>query len=197
MGHNASGVAKPKAETAVLDRLAGRPIVLVGMMGAGKTTVGRRLANRLGLPFTDSDVEIETAAGMSIPDIFTAHGEDEFRAGEARVIARLLRERQGVIATGGGAFINPETRAAILAHAVSVWIKADFDVLFARVSKRPTRPLLQTPDPKGTLRELIEKRYPIYALADLTIVSHDVPHDMVVNDILSALSAHFETPDTP
>lgn len=197
MGHDASDVARPNAETAVLEGLAGRPIVLVGMMGAGKTTVGRRLANRLGLPFSDSDAEIETAAGMSIPDIFAAHGEDEFRAGEARVIARLLRERQGVIATGGGAFVNPETRAAILDHSVAIWIKADFDVLFARVSKRPTRPLLQTPDPKGTLRELIEKRYPIYALADLTIVSHDVPHDMVVNDILSALSAHFETPDTP
>lgn len=197
MGHDASGVVKPKAEAAVLERLAGRPIVLVGMMGAGKTTVGRRLANRLGLPFTDSDAEIEAAAGMSIPDIFAAHGEDEFRAGEARVIARLLRERQGVIATGGGAFVNPETRAAIKAHAVSIWIKADFDVLFARVSKRPTRPLLQTPDPKGTLRDLIEKRYPIYALADLTIASRDVPHEAVVADILSALSAHLETPHAP
>ena len=197
MGPNASGIAKPKAEAGVLARLAGRPIVLVGMMGAGKTTVGRRLANRLGLPFTDSDVEIETAAGMSIPDIFSAHGENEFRAGEARVIARLLRERQGVIATGGGAFINPETRAAILAHSVSVWIKADFEVLFARVSKRPTRPLLQTPDPRGTLRELIEKRYPIYALADLTIASREVPHEVVVSDILAALSAHLEPPATP
>lgn len=195
MGHDASGITKPKAESLVLDRLGGRPIVLVGMMGAGKTTVGRRLAARLGLAFTDSDAEIETAAGMSIPDIFAAHGEAEFRAGEARVISRLLREHQGVIATGGGAFVNPETRAAIKAHAVSVWIKADFDVLFARVAKRPTRPLLQTPDPRGTLRELMDKRYPLYALADITISSHDVPHDAVVADILAALCDHFDPPE--
>lgn len=197
MGHNASDVVRPKAETAVLAHLAGRPIVLVGMMGAGKTTVGRRLANRLGLPFTDSDVEIETAAGMSVPDIFAAHGEAEFRAGETRVIARLLRERQGVIATGGGAFINPETRAAIKSDAVSVWIKADFELLFARVSKRPNRPLLQTADPRGTLRDLIEKRYPVYATADLAIDSRDVPHEAVVSDIISALFAHFEGSDAP
>ncbi|WMT89246.1 shikimate kinase [Pelagibacterium sp. H642] len=197
MGHDASGIAKPKTESLVLERLAGRPIVLVGMMGAGKTTVGRRLAARLGLAFTDSDAEIETAAGMSIPDIFAAHGEAEFRAGEARVISRLLREHNGVIATGGGAFVNPETRAAIKAHAVSVWIKADFDVLFARVSKRPTRPLLQTPDPRGTLRDLMDKRYPIYALADITIASTDVPHDTVVADIFAALCNHLDISKTP
>lgn len=194
MGQNATGIARPKAESQVLEALAGRPIVLVGMMGAGKTTVGRRLANRLGLPFTDSDAEIETAAGMSIPDIFAAHGEPEFRAGEARVISRLLRERQGVIATGGGAFINPETREAIKAHAVSIWIKADFDLLFARVSKRPGRPLLQTPDPRGTLQGLIDTRYPVYGLADITVASRDVPHDVVVNDILAAISRHFDIP---
>lgn len=194
MGQNPSGITKPKAESLVLERLAGRPIVLVGMMGAGKTTVGRRLAMRLGLPFTDSDAEIETAAGMSIADIFATHGEDEFRAGEARVIARLLREHQGVIATGGGAFVNSDTRAAIKADAVSVWLKAEFDVLFARVSKRPTRPLLQTADPRGTLRDLMDKRYPLYALADITITSHDVPHDAVVADILAALSNHLEPP---
>ena len=194
MEQNPSGITKPKAESLVLERLAGRPIVLVGMMGAGKTTVGRRLAMRLGLPFTDSDAEIETAAGMSIADIFATHGEDEFRAGEARVIARLLREHQGVIATGGGAFVNADTRAAIKADAVSVWLKAEFDVLFARVSKRPTRPLLQTADPRGTLRDLMDKRYPLYALADITITSHDVPHDAVVADILAALSDHLEPP---
>ncbi|WP_338609055.1 shikimate kinase [Pelagibacterium nitratireducens] len=194
MGHNATGIARPKAESRVLDALAGRPIVIVGMMGAGKTTVGRRLAHRLGLPFTDSDAEIETAAGMSVPDIFAAHGEPEFRAGEARVIARLLREHQGIIATGGGAFINPETREAIKTHAVSIWIKADFDLLFARVSKRPGRPLLQTPDPRSTLQGLIDTRYPVYALADITVASRDVPHDVVVNDILSAISRHFDIP---
>lgn len=194
MGHNATGIARPEAESRVLDALAGRPIVIVGMMGAGKTTVGRRLAHRLGLPFTDSDAEIETAAGMSVPDIFAAHGEPEFRAGEARVIARLLREHQGIIATGGGAFINPETREAIKTHAVSIWIKADFELLFARVSKRPGRPLLQTPDPRGTLQGLIDTRYPVYALADITVASRDVPHDVVVNDILSAISRHFDIP---
>ena len=193
MGQNATGIAGPKAESQVLDALAGRPVVLVGMMGAGKTTVGRRLATRLGLPFTDSDAEIETAAGMSIPDIFAAHGEPEFRAGEARVISRLLREHQGIIATGGGAFINGETRDAIKALAVSIWIKADFDLLFARVSKRPGRPLLQTPNPRGTLQDLIDKRYPVYGLADITVASRDVPHDVVVNDILAAISSHFDT----
>lgn len=191
MGHKAPDIDGKSVEARLVDALAGRPIVLVGMMGAGKTTVGRRLANRLGVAFTDSDAEIETAAGMSIPDIFAAHGETEFRAGEARVITRLLREHRGVIATGGGAFINPETRAAIEDLAVSVWIKAEFDVLFARVSKRPNRPLLQTRDPKGTLRELIEKRYPTYALADITIASRDVPHDVVVSEIISTLTNHF------
>ncbi len=174
------------------DGLAERPIVLVGMMGAGKTTVGRRLAARLGLPFTDSDSEIETAAGMTIPEIFSTRGEDEFRAGEARVIARLMREEGGVIATGGGAFINGETRSLIKRSGISVWIKAEFDILFARVSKRPTRPLLQTTDPKQTLRDLIEKRYPVYGQADITIISRDVPHDVVVNDIVAALDKHLK-----
>lgn len=192
MGPNATGTTGPKVESEVLTRLAGRSIVLVGMMGAGKTTVGRRLATRLGLPFTDSDAEIETAAGMSIPDIFASHGEAEFRAGEARVIARLLQGRQGVLATGGGAFVNPETRRSILDSALSIWIHADFDLLFARVSKRPGRPLLQTHDPRSTLRDLIDKRYPIYALADLKVESRDVPHETVVNDILAALSNHLD-----
>jgi shikimate kinase len=177
-------------------RLAGRPIVIVGMMGSGKTTVGRRLASRLGMGFVDSDAEIETAAAMSIPEIFAAHGEDEFRAGEARVIARLLREHSGVIATGGGAFINPETRATIAQTAVSVWLKADFELLFARVSKRSNRPLLQTPDPRGALQKLIDLRYPLYALADLTVTSRDVPHDAVVDDIVAALAAHLQTGNT-
>lgn len=183
----------PLSDSAIAARLAGRPLVIVGMMGSGKTTVGRRLAARLGLGFIDSDAEIETAAAMSIPDIFTARGEDEFRAGEARVIARLLREHSGVIATGGGAFMNPEIRDAIGRSAVSIWLKADFELLFARVSKRSNRPLLQTPDPRGTLKNLIEARYPTYALADITVTSSDVPHDMVVEDIIAAVAAHLSS----
>lgn len=176
--------------------LAGRPILLVGMMGAGKTTVGKRLATRLGLDFVDSDNEIEAAAGMPIADIFASRGEDEFRAGEARVIARLLREHSGVIATGGGAFINPETRAAIKQAAISVWLKADLDLLFARVSKRPTRPLLQTDNPRQTLSKLIDQRYPIYAEADITLFSKDVPHEAVVSALIAQL-ADYLTQDEP
>jgi shikimate kinase len=177
--------------------LGGRPIVLVGMMGAGKTTVGRRLASRLGRRFVDSDEEIEAAAGMSIEDIFKAHGEADFRSGEVRVISRLLRDPGIVLGTGGGAFINPETRALIKAEAVSVWIKADFDLLFARVSRRSHRPLLKTANPRETLRSLIEARYPTYAEADVTIVSKDVPQDVVASEIIDALlallSRHDET----
>jgi shikimate kinase len=167
--------------------LAGRPLVLVGMMGAGKTTVGRRLANRLGRRFLDSDEEVEKAAGMSIEDIFKLHGEDDFRAGEVKVIARLLKEQAIVLGTGGGAFINPDTRALVKTSAVSVWIKADFDVLFARVSRRSNRPLLKTLNPRETLQRLIEARYPIYAEADITVVSRDVPQDQVATEVIEAL----------
>jgi shikimate kinase len=167
--------------------LAGRPLVLVGMMGAGKTTVGRRLANRLGRRFIDSDEEVEKAAGMSIEDIFKLHGESDFRAGEVKVIARLLKESAIVLGTGGGAFINPDTRALVKASAVSVWIKADFDLLFARVSRRSNRPLLKTQNPRDTLRSLMEARYPVYAEADVTVISRDVPQDQVANEVIEAL----------
>jgi shikimate kinase len=170
--------------------LAGRPIVLVGMMGAGKTTVGRRLANRLDRQFIDSDEEVEKAAGMPIEDIFKTHGEADFRAGEAKVIARLLRERDLVLGTGGGAFINAETRALIKTEAVSVWLKADFDLLFARVSRRTNRPLLKTADPRATLRDLMQVRYPIYAEADITVTTEDVPHDQVASMVFDAVLAH-------
>jgi shikimate kinase len=169
--------------------LAGRPLVLVGMMGAGKTTVGRRLANRLGRRFIDSDEEVEKAAGMSIEDIFKLHGEDDFRAGEVKVIARLLKEEAIVLGTGGGAFINPETRALVKSSAVSVWIKADFEILFARVSRRSNRPLLKTPNPRETLQRLMEARYPIYAEADVTVVSREVPQDQVATEVIEALIA--------
>lgn len=186
MTRGKSTVSEDRREE-LLALLAGRPIVLVGMMGAGKTTVGRRLAAKLGRHFVDSDEEIEKAAGMSIEDIFATHGEADFRAGEVRVIARLLRDPDVVLGTGGGAFINPETRALVKAGAVSVWIKADFELLFGRVSRRSNRPLLKTANPRETLRKLIEARYPIYREADITIVSKDVPQDEVANDIMDAL----------
>jgi len=167
--------------------LDGRPLVLVGMMGAGKTTVGRRLAARLGRNFLDSDEEIERAAQMTIPEIFAQRGEPEFRAGETRVIARVLKDENIVLATGGGAFVNPETRALIKAEAVSVWIKADFELLFARVSRRSNRPLLKTENPRATLQKLIDDRYPIYAEADVTVISRDVPQDVVASDLIDAV----------
>ncbi|WP_421762367.1 shikimate kinase [Devosia sp.] len=171
----------------LLARLGGRPIVLVGMMGAGKTTVGRRLASRIGRHFVDSDEEVEKAAGMSIEEIFKNRGEADFRAGEAKVIARLLKEQAVVLGTGGGAFMNPETRALVKEAAVSVWIKADFELLFARVSRRSNRPLLKTANPRETLQKLIEARYPTYADADVTVVSRDVPQDQVASEVIDAI----------
>jgi shikimate kinase len=168
-------------------QLGARSIVLVGLMGAGKSTVGRRLAQKLGLPFRDADNEIEAAAGMSIPDIFAIHGEAHFRDGERRVIARLLQEGPMVLATGGGAFMNEETRARIAENGISIWLRADLDVLMRRVRKRATRPLLQNPDPEGTMRQLMAKRHPVYALADLTVESHEAPHDRVVAEIINCL----------
>ncbi len=179
-------------------RLAdGRPIVLIGMMGAGKTTVGRRLAARLGRHFVDSDEEIEKAAGMSIEDIFRTRGEADFRAGEVRVIARLLKDRGIVLGTGGGAFMNAETRTLIKASAISVWIKADFELLFQRVSRRSNRPLLKTANPRETLMKLIEQRYPTYAEADVTVVSSDVPQDQVASEVIDAITAHLGARETP
>lgn len=183
--------ARSARAKALIERLGGRPLILVGMMGAGKTTVGRRLATRLGRRFLDSDEEIEKAAQMTIPEIFAQRGEPEFRAGEMRVISRLLKENDIVLATGGGAFINPETRALVKSGAISVWLKADLDVLFERVSRRSNRPLLKTADPKGTLEKLIADRYPIYAEADITVLSRDVPQDSVAADVISALLHHL------
>ncbi|MFP9138749.1 shikimate kinase [Devosia sp. XGJD_8] len=177
------------------ERLAGKPLVLVGMMGAGKTTVGRRLANRLGRHFLDSDEEIEKAAQMSIPEIFEQRGEPEFRAGETRVIARVLKESNVVLATGGGAFVNGETRALVKAEAISIWLKAEVDILFERVSRRSNRPLLKTANPRETLEKLIEDRYPIYAEADVTVISRDVPQDVVAGDVIDAVLAHLQRRD--
>jgi shikimate kinase len=181
-------------EEGIRRRLGKRTIVLVGLMGAGKSTVGRRLAARLGLPFKDADQEIEAAAGMSIPEIFAAHGEAYFRDGERRVIARLLQEGPAVLATGGGAYMNPETRTRIAEVGISLWLRADFEVLMRRVRKRSNRPLLQNPDPEGTMRRLMDTRHPIYALADIVVDSREIPHDKVVQDALCALDAWLAEP---
>jgi shikimate kinase len=173
------------------EALGRRSIVLVGMMGAGKSSVGRRLAQRTGLAFFDADSEIEQAAGMTIPEIFASRGEAEFREGERRVILRILTDGPFVLATGGGAFMMAQTREAIARDGVSVWLKADFDVLMRRVRKRSNRPLLHTPDPEATLRRLIAERYPVYAAADVTVLSRDVPHDTVVDEIIAALEVHL------
>lgn len=179
------------SEASIIDSLGRRSVVLVGMMGAGKSSVGRKLAARLGLAFVDADNEIEAAAGMSIPDIFEIRGEAEFRSGEARVIARLLETGPQVLATGGGAFMNADTRATIRAKGVSVWLRADFDVLMKRIRRRNDRPMLKTDDPAATLRNLIEHRYPVYAEADIIVDSRDVLHEVIVDEILDALRGYF------
>jgi shikimate kinase len=171
--------------------LGKRLIVLVGMMGAGKSTIGRRLAARLNLPFVDADTEIEAAAGMTIPEIFELHGEPHFRDGEARVIARLLEGGPAVLATGGGSFMREETRRRIAEKAVSIWLKADPDIIMRRVKRRADRPLLQTTDPAATVNRLLSEREPVYQHADLTIASRDVPHDRIVEECLEALRARL------
>jgi shikimate kinase len=193
-------------EAEITAALGTRSVVLVGMMGAGKSTIGRRLSARLRLPFLDADIEIEAAAAMSIPEIFETHGEPHFRAGEARVIARLLDSGPAVLATGGGAFMREETRSRIRRQAVSVWLKADADIIMRRVKRRADRPLLQTADPAATVGRLIDEREPIYQHADLTIWSRDVPHEKIVDECIHALhgwlgaggaaSAANETPGT-
>jgi shikimate kinase len=166
-----------------------RTIVLVGMMGAGKTNIGRRLAARLDVPLFDSDSEIEAAAGETIEEIFRNRGEAVFRDGERRVIARLLEQPIHVLATGGGAFMDPATRAVIARRGVSVWLRADIETLLARVSRRSNRPLLKAGNPRAVLTELIERRYPVYATADVTIDSDDGPPDLTAARTIAALAA--------
>jgi shikimate kinase len=179
----------------ILSRLDRRSIVLVGMMGVGKSSIGRRLAARLGVPFVDADAEIEKAAGMSIADIFARHGEAYFRSGEARVIARLLESGPQILASGGGAVMNADTRSAIKAKGVSIWLKAEIDVLLRRVAKRKNeRPMLQTDDPSETLRQLLIAREPVYAQADITVQSREGPHDVIVIEIMQALLGLLEAP---
>ena len=191
VAQNEIAASPPALLTAALGR---RSIVLVGMMGAGKSSIGRRLAQQLGLAFVDADAEIEAAHdGVTISEIFATYGESYFRSGEARVIARLLNGGPQVLATGGGAFMNETTRAAIRQKGLSVWLKADFDVLMRRVKRRSTadRPMLQG-DPAQRVRELMEARYPVYAEADTMVMSRDVPHETIVNEIVAELARKLD-----
>jgi shikimate kinase len=173
--------AESGLESAVVRALGGRSIVLVGMMGAGKSSIGRRLASRLGIPFIDADTEIESAAGMTIPEIFEKHGEPYFRAGEARVIARLLENGPQVLATGGGSVMDAQTRALIGEKGVSIWLKADIDVLLKRTKRRNDRPLVEK------IRDLLPLREPLYAQSDIIIQSRDEPHDTIIDEIMGEL----------
>ena len=180
-------------EAEIVAALGRRSIVLVGMMGAGKSTVGRRLATRLRLPFVDADTEIEAAADMTIAEIFAAYGESYFRDGEARVIARLLESGPIVLATGGGAYMREDTRNRIRDKAISLWLNVNAEVILRRVKRRADRPLLQTADPAATIGRLIEERYPVYQQADITIVSRDVPHENIVEECTAALHDHLRS----
>jgi len=187
------GLAERKKEkkerrlASIREALGSRSIVLIGLMGAGKTAVGKRLAARLDLPFLDADHEIELAAGQTISEIFAEHGEPYFRSGEAKVIARLLGGGPEVLATGGGAYMDAHTRANIKAQGISVWLKAELPVLLHRVRRRDHRPLLTAGTPEVVMRELMKRRYPVYAGADITVESRDVPHDVIVSDLVEAL----------
>jgi shikimate kinase len=185
---NAAGAGPEKAIVAALGQ---RSLVLVGMMGAGKSSVGRRLAVRLAIPFVDADTEIEAAAAMTIPEIFAKHGEPEFRKGEAKVIARLLDQGPQVLATGGGAVMDDNTRALIRVKGISIWLKADLDVLSRRTKRRNDRPLVEQ------IKTLLPLREPFYAQADITIQSREEPHDTIVSEIVSALPAKLSTENAP
>lgn len=174
-----------------------RTVALVGLMGAGKSAIGKRLAHRLGLPFVDADDEIERAAGCTIAEIFEKYGEADFRAGERRVISRLLDEPPHVLSTGGGAYIDTDTRALMRAKAITVWLRAELDVLFDRVRKRGNRPLLRNGDPKEVLARLMTQRYPIYAEADIVVDSTAQPADRTTEQVIEALRAHLQPEKTP
>ncbi|MDX2234824.1 MAG: shikimate kinase, partial [Hyphomonadaceae bacterium] len=191
---NGAGAVEPTGEVQALAAglIVDRPIVLVGLMGAGKTTIGRRLAAVLNLPFVDADEEIERAAGLPVSEIFARHGEPEFRRGERAVIARLLQGGPHVLATGGGAFMDPETRALVRERAVSVWLRADIEVLMRRVEKRDTRPLLRGDNPRAVMERLMAERHPIYAEADVTVDSNNLPHGAAVTQVLQALHARAQ-----
>lgn len=176
---------------AIKEALGKKSIVLIGLMGAGKTAIGRRVATRLGLKFVDADTEIEKAAGKNISEIFADHGEAYFRNGERRVIARLLGEGPQVLATGGGAYMDQSTRELISEVGVSIWLKGDLKILMERVLRRDHRPLLKTENPKAVMQRLMDERYPVYASADITVSSRDVPHEVIVAEIVEALQNHL------
>ncbi|MBN9221337.1 MAG: shikimate kinase [Mesorhizobium sp.] len=185
--------ANPPGEShaTLLGQLGNRSIVFVGLMGAGKTAIGRKLATMLSLPFMDSDHEIESVSRMTVPELFERYGESEFRALEQRVILRLLENGPQVLSTGGGAFMNAQTREGIAAHGVSVWLKADLDLLMDRVSKKQNRPLLKSPDPRGVLERLMEQRYPVYATSDVTVPTREERKEIIAAEVLTALCQHF------
>lgn len=175
--------------TAFLDALGRRSIVLVGIMGAGKTAIGRKLAQLVGLPFVDSDLEIERVSRMGIPELFERYGEPEFRALERRVIGRILEDGPQVLSIGGGAFMSEETRDAIGAAGISVWLRAELDVLMERVAKKQNRPLLKTANPRETMRQLMDARYPVYAKANLTVQTRDEKRDVITGEVFDALAS--------
>jgi shikimate kinase len=190
-----AAVYRPGGRLAMMPRQEGiapsKTIVLVGLMGAGKSCIGKRLAVRLGVRFVDADQEIEQAAGCSVAEIFARHGEAAFRDGERRVIARLLGEPPHVLATGGGAFMDPRTRSVVRERAISVWLRAELDLLLRRVSRRNDRPLLQVADPRGRLAELMTQRYPVYGEADITVDSADGPPEVTLERVVASLDAYL------
>lgn len=179
------------ALAALREQIGRRSIVFVGLMGAGKTAIGRKVAQALGLPFADSDHEIETVSRMSIPELFERYGEPEFRALEERVVVRLVRDGPQVVSTGGGAFMNAHARAAIAEHGISVWLKADIDTLMVRVAKKPNRPLLKNPDPRAVMERLMAQRYPVYALADITVQTREARRELITEEVLESIAAYL------
>lgn len=181
----------------LLSRLGSRSVVFVGLMGAGKTAIGRKVAATLGLPFTDSDQEIESVSRMTIADLFERYGEAEFRSLEQRVILRVLESGPQILSTGGGAFMNAQTRDAIAAHGLSVWLKADIDTLMDRVSKKQNRPLLKAADPRAVLQKLMVERHPVYALADVTVQTRDERREVIADEVIEAIDRHLAAPAPP
>jgi len=177
---------------AIRGLLGTKVLVLVGLMGAGKSTIGRKMASMLGLPFRDADTEIEAVSRMTIPELFEAYGEAEFRDLERRVILRLLDDGPMVLATGGGAYMNAETRSAIAAAGVSIWLNADIDVLMDRVSRRQNRPLLRNSDPRAVMQKLMNERYPVYALADLHMMTREEKKEIIADELIEVLAQHLE-----